>query len=90
MINYQDLFHVGIRVPDLISAMDELGSSMGVTWAAPRDNPAQTLWSPKHGVQEVHLKFTYSAEGPQHIELLKVVAVRPDGLQTHEGMLDQI
>ena len=71
MINYQDLFHVGIRVPDLASAMDELGASMGVTWAAPRENPAQTLWSPEQGVQEIHLKFTYSAEGPQHIELLE-------------------
>ena len=36
MINYQDLFHVGIRVPDLQTGMDELGESMGVTWAAPR------------------------------------------------------
>jgi lactoylglutathione lyase len=71
VINYQNLFHVGIRVPDLATGMDELGASMGVTWAAPRENPAQTLWSPEHGVQEIHLKFTYSAEGPQHIELLE-------------------
>lgn len=71
MIDYQDLFHVGIRVPDLEAAMDELGTSMGVTWAEPRENPAQSLWSPADGVQEIHLKFTYSAEGPQHIELLE-------------------
>ena len=71
MIDYQHLFHVGVRVPDLEVAMDQLGSSMGVTWAEPRENPAQTLWTPQHGLQELHLKFTYSAEGPQHLELLE-------------------
>ena len=50
MIDYQDLFHVGIRVPDLATAMDELGESMGVTWATARENPAQSLWSPEHGL----------------------------------------
>lgn len=71
MVNYQDLFHVGIRVPDLTAAMDELGTSMGVTWAEVRENPAQTLWTPENGLEEIHLKFVYSAEGPQHIELLE-------------------
>lgn len=71
MVDYQNLFHVGIRVPDLAAAMDELGSSMGVTWAAVRENPAQNLWTPENGPQEIHLKYTYSAEGPQHIELLE-------------------
>lgn len=71
MIDYQRLFHVGIRVPDLARAMDEIGTSMDVTWAEPRDNPAQTLWTPDGGAQEIHLKYTYSAEGPQHIELLE-------------------
>ncbi len=71
MVDYQNLFHVGIRVPDIADAMDELGNSMGVTWAAVRENPAQTLWSPENGLQEIHLKFVYSAEGPQHIELLE-------------------
>jgi catechol 2,3-dioxygenase-like lactoylglutathione lyase family enzyme len=71
MIDYNNLFHVGIRVPNLDEAMDELGASMGVTWAAKRENPAQTLWSSEHGLQELHLKFVYSAEGPQHIELLE-------------------
>ena len=33
MIDYQRLFHVGVRVPDLGAAMDEIGHSMGVTWA---------------------------------------------------------
>jgi len=71
MIDYQRLFHVGVRVPDLTRAMEEIGAAMGVTWAEPRENPAQTLWTPSAGAQEIHLKYTYSAEGPQHIELLE-------------------
>ncbi len=71
MIDYQNLFHVGIRVPDLDEAMVELGVSMGVRWAEVRTNDAQTLWTPTDGLQELHLKYTYSAEGPQHIELLE-------------------
>lgn len=71
MIDYQRLFHVGVRVPNLETAMEEIGASMGVTWAERRENPAQTLWTPDGGLQEIHLKYTYSAEGPQHIELLE-------------------
>ena len=71
MIDYQNVFHVGVRVPDIDVAMAELGTNMGVTWAERRENPAQTLWTPQLGLQQLHLKYTYSAEGPQHIELLE-------------------
>lgn len=71
MINYQEMFHVGVRVPDLHQAMDDIGRSLGVTWAERRENPAQALWTPQHGLQHLHLGYTYSAEGPQHIELLE-------------------
>lgn len=71
MIDYQQLFHVGVRVPDLAAAMDQLGASLDVTWSEPRENRAQALWTPEHGLQQLHLKYTYSAEGPQHIELLE-------------------
>lgn len=71
MIDFQQVFHVGVRVPDLESAMAEIGASMGVTWAEPRENASQTLWTPEHGLEQLHLKYTYSAEGPQHIELLE-------------------
>jgi catechol 2,3-dioxygenase-like lactoylglutathione lyase family enzyme len=71
MIDFGDLFHTGIRVPDLRAAMAELGDGLGVTWAEPRENPAQTLWTPTEGLQEIHLHYTYSAEAPQHLELLQ-------------------
>ncbi len=71
MIDYQDVFHVGVRVPDLDAAMAEFTQRMGVIWAEQRDIPVQTLWTPEDGLQQVHLRFTYSAQGPQHIELLE-------------------
>ncbi len=71
MIDFADLFHTGIRVPDLDVAMAELGEGLGLTWAEARDNPAQSLWTPTDGLQEIPLRFTYSAAGPQHIELLQ-------------------
>ncbi|MGB3734325.1 MAG: VOC family protein [Ilumatobacter sp.] len=71
MINAQDQFHMGIRVPDLDVAMDELGSGLNVTWAEPRDTAEQALWTPETGLQHHHLRYTYSAEGPQHLELLQ-------------------
>jgi hypothetical protein len=74
VINYQGLFHVGIRVPDLDVAMEELGSSLGLTWSETRENPAQSLWTPSTGLQDIHLRYTYSAEGPQHVELLEGAA----------------
>ena len=71
MIDYQRLYHTGIRVPDIDRAMEELGATMGLTWATVQHNPRQALWTPEHGHREVGLQFVYSCEGPQHIELLQ-------------------
>jgi len=71
MINYQRIYHTGIRVPDLDSAMTEMGESLGVTWAEAREVAEMPVWTPAHGVQTVPLRYVYSCEGPQHIELLE-------------------
>jgi Glyoxalase/Bleomycin resistance protein/Dioxygenase superfamily len=71
MIDFQSIYHTGIRVPDLDVAMAELGVTLGVTWASPVTAPAQSAWTPEHGQQYLPLRFTYSCEGPQHIELLE-------------------
>lgn len=70
-IDYQRMYHQGVRVPDIDAAMDEMGSQLGVTWATVQHNPAQGIWTPEHGMQHVPLTFVYSCEGPQHIELLQ-------------------
>ena len=71
MFNFQEIFHIGIRVPNLQRAMEEMGESLGVTWAQAVENPGQSLWTPEKGQQELPLKFVYSCEGPQHLELLE-------------------
>jgi catechol 2,3-dioxygenase-like lactoylglutathione lyase family enzyme len=69
-VDYARCYHQGIRVPDLDIAMGELGASLGVTWCEPQQREQQ-VWLPDQGVTSIPLRFTYSAEGPQHLELLE-------------------
>ena len=70
MIDYQRIFHTGVRVPDLDDAMVELGRPAGLHWAEVQSR-AQSVWTPATGAVTVPLRFTYSTEGPQHVELLE-------------------
>lgn len=70
-VDYQrDLFHVGVRVPDLEAAMAQLGEALGLTWAAVVERDQQA-WTPADGAFSTPLRFTYSTAGPQHVELLQ-------------------
>jgi lactoylglutathione lyase len=71
VFDYRDLFHLGVRVPNLAAAMDEYGRGLGLVWSEVRTNPNQSIWTPERGLEQVHLTYTYSAEGPQHVELLE-------------------
>lgn len=73
MIDYQRLYHTGIRVADLDAAMSELGEGLGVTWAEVRETDAQQVWTPDAGAHSSPLRYVYSCEGPQHVELLESV-----------------
>ncbi len=42
------LFHVGIRVTDLATAMEEISASSGVSWASVRDWPMD-VWPAELG-----------------------------------------
>lgn len=70
MIDYQAIFHTGVRVPDLDQAMAELGGGLGVRWCEVQERD-QPVWTPGEGPGTLRLRFTYSAEGPQHVELLE-------------------
>ncbi len=71
------IFHVGHLVPDLEVAMDQLGSSLGLTWTQVITREDQRVWTPEHGQRRVPLKFVYSMEGPQRLELIEGVADSP-------------
>jgi catechol 2,3-dioxygenase-like lactoylglutathione lyase family enzyme len=64
------MFHVGIRVPDIESAMEELGAELGVSWSSLQHRD-QRVWLPGEGPTTLELQFTYSAEGPHRVELLQ-------------------
>ncbi len=71
MFDYSQAYHHGVRVPNLDTAMAELGDSLGITWCEPQQRE-QPVWLPGVGASTVPLRFTYSAgDGPQHIELLE-------------------
>ena len=71
MIDFKEIFHIGIRVPNIDLAMEEMGESLNLTWAELVENPSQSLWTPDGGQQSIALKFVYSCEGEQHLELLE-------------------
>ena len=71
MIDFKEIFHIGIRVPNIEAAMAEMGESLNVTWAELVENSSQGLWTPDNGQQNIPLKFVYSCEGDQHLELLE-------------------
>jgi catechol 2,3-dioxygenase-like lactoylglutathione lyase family enzyme len=77
-----DVFHTGIRVPDIDAAMDELGTGLGLTWARVQHSTDRAVWTPAHGLRHVELTFTYSCEGPLHLELLQG---QPGSPWDHDG-----
>lgn len=70
MVDFGRAYHLGIRVPDIAAAMSEMGDSLGVTWCTLQERE-QSVWLPDEGTVSIPLKFTYSAEGPLHLELLE-------------------
>lgn len=70
MIDFGRAYHLGIRVPDIDRAMDEMGETLGLTWCSLQERE-QHVWLPDSGATTIPLRFTYSAEDPMHLELLE-------------------
>jgi len=80
MLDFKRMFHLGALVDDLDTAMADLDDS-GVEWAVPRLIDAMPFWTPETGSDAAPLRFVYSREGPQHLELLE----SPPGSPWHAG-----
>jgi Glyoxalase/Bleomycin resistance protein/Dioxygenase superfamily len=69
------LYHTGIIVDDLDEAMGSMGSALALHWAPPKRAKGPMLGP--EGVREREVVFTYSVEGPHHIELLQQIEAGP-------------
>jgi hypothetical protein len=72
MVKFEDIFHIGIIVPNMETGMEEISSRFGVTWPRP-PGPAEVLARTKEGTGPLASRFVYSAEGPPWFELIEAV-----------------
>jgi hypothetical protein len=69
------LFHTGFIVDDLEIAMAQWGTALGLHWAPPKT--ATTPMRCPDGILGREARFSYSVEGPHHVELLQQVEPAP-------------
>jgi lactoylglutathione lyase len=67
------LFHIGHYVADLEAAMAEMTAKAGLSWATIERMPIEA-WLNGSGFSALDLEWTYSIEGPIHIELCRFPA----------------
>ena len=72
MVKYDDLFHLGIIVPDIKKGMQDLSSRFGVTWPR-KPRTSQTLIRTKEGTSPITISGVYSTEGPPWFEVFEAV-----------------
>lgn len=70
-----DVFHTGFVVADVEAAMEELGRVFDLTWA-PIHRASMRLRG-ADGPFDADMTFTYSIQGPPHLELLAAVEGTP-------------
>ena len=75
MLDPANVFHTGFVVPDVDTAMDELGKAFDLDWA-PVQHLTMRLRGPD-GTFDADMTFTYSTQGPSHLELLAAVEGTP-------------
>lgn len=69
------MYHTGVIVDDLDEAMKLWGTALGLHWA-PTLTSTVPLLCPT-GIEPREIVYTYSLEGPHHIELLEQVNPAP-------------
>ena len=89
MLGKLDVFHVGLVVADIELAMKAIGENLGIAWA-PVQNRTQRVRTGAGEVREEPIVFTYSSDGPPHVELIQstpesVWQVTPEGCLHHIG-----
>ena len=89
MLGKLDVFHVGIVTPDIQLAMKAIGENLGIAWA-PVQQRTQPVRTGAGELRDEPIIFTYSSDGPPHVELIQSTAgsvweVTPAGCLHHIG-----
>ena len=71
-MKWDDMFHVGVIVPEIEAGMEEIGRRFGVSWPRPPGDASIRVRTAK-GIQVMESRFAYTAEGPPYIELIQGV-----------------
>ena len=72
MIDYDNVFHIGIIVPEIEAGMAEIGKRFGVTWPRP-PSAGEVSVRTEAGTAAASVVTVYTAEGPPYLELLQGV-----------------
>src|ERR1700761_5235856 len=70
MLGKLDVFHVGLVVADIELAMKTIGQNLGIGWA-PVQERTQVVRTGAGEVRHEPIRFTYSSDGPPHVELIE-------------------
>jgi hypothetical protein len=75
---FDNVYHVGHVVPDLLLAMRTLAGAMQITWAPPFEMPSGFV-RPDGSADDQTVRIAFSTSGPPYLELIEVVAA-PDSI----------
>jgi|ETNmetMinimDraft_35_1059890.scaffolds.fasta_scaffold307311_1 hypothetical protein len=64
------MFHIGVVVPNLDKAMDELGAAFGYDWSTIRDVDFVDLATP-NGKTSAKLRIAFASPGPPWVEVIE-------------------
>ncbi len=89
MLGNLDVFHVGLVTADLELTMETIGENLGIAWA-PVQQRTQRVRTGAGEPRDEPIIFTYSSDGPPHVELIQSAAgsvweVTPPGCLHHVG-----
>ena len=70
---FDNVYHVGHVVPDLLGAMRTLAGAMQITWAPPFEMRSGFA-RPDGSADDQTVRIAFSTSGPPYLELIEVVA----------------
>jgi hypothetical protein len=69
---FENVFHVGYLVPDLLDAMDALGRQLQITWAPPFEMESGFATAAGEPDSDV-VRIAFSGQGPPYLEIIEVI-----------------